>query len=242
MHAADGLRRPRRRRHSGAFRMLRDLLVIVVIAIGVAFLVKTFLVRSFYIPSGSMENTLQVNDRILVNQLQPRFFQLEHGDVVVFKDPGGWLGPAPEPSQNVWEQASSTFLAVVGLSVSDSNDHLIKRVIGVAGDRVVCCDAQGQLELNGQPLDEPYIVHSATDFNSASVRFDVVVPEGALWVMGDNRFNSQDSSKHQDLPGGGFVMLDSVVGRAVVVSWPLDRWAWLDNFSDVFASAEEAAG
>lgn len=229
-HALEAIRRPKRRRRSGAVGLARDLLVIVLVSITVAFLVKTFLVRSFYIPSGSMESTLQVNDRILVNELQPRFFPIQRGDIVVFKDPGGWLLPAPEPTLNFWEQASSTFLSFVGLGASESNDHLIKRVIGLPGDHIVCCDIQGHLEINGQPVDEPYILRSDTDINAASVQFDVVVPEASLWVMGDNRFNSQDSSKQQSLPSKGFVPLGSVVGRAFVVSWPLDRWAWLDNF------------
>ncbi|WP_278044052.1 signal peptidase I [Microterricola gilva] len=217
--------------------MIRDLLVIVVIAITVSFLVRTFIVRSFYIPSGSMENTLQVNDRILVNQLQPQVFPLQRGDIVVFKDPGGWLPPPSAPEQSFWGQSSRALLSLVG-GGEDTDEHLIKRVIGLPGDNVVCCDALGNLEINGQPINEPYIVHSETDINSASLLFDVVVPADSLWVMGDNRFNSKDSSKQQSQPGKGFVKLDSVVGRAVVVSWPMDHWALLDDYPAVFAGVD----
>lgn len=218
--------------------MARDFVVILVIAIAVAFLIKVFLVRSFYIPSGSMENTLHVDDRVLVNELQPRLFPIQRGDVVVFKDPGGWLPPEPELGLSFWEEASSAFLSAVGLGASESNDYLIKRVIGLPGDHVACCDVQGRLEINGRSVDESYILRSVTDINAASVQFDVIVPEGSLWVMGDNRFNSEDSSRHQALPGKGFVPLSDVVGRAFIVSWPLSRWAWLDNFPDVLASGD----
>jgi signal peptidase I len=216
-------------------RFLRDILIIFLIAVVASVLLKTFVVRSFYIPSASMENTLQIGDRILVNELVPRFAGLERGDVVVFRDPGGWLPPsadeAPEGLGDVVHQG----LVMLGLAAENSNDHLIKRAIGLPGDRVVCCDPLGQIEVNDVPLDEPYVVHSPNDPNSAAVLFDVTVPAGSLWVMGDNRFNSRDSSRNQELPGHGFVPIDNVVGKAFVITWPLGRWDFLDNYPVVFS-------
>src|SRR5690606_14104247 len=144
---------PRRRR--GFLIFLRDVLVIIVIAALVSFLVKTFVVRSFYIPSASMERTLLVNDRILVDELTPRWTGYERGDVVVFQDPGGWLpAHAQEPAGPPLVEAVDSLLTLVGLSASDSEDHLVKRLIGLPGDHVVCCNSLGQIEINGAPIDE----------------------------------------------------------------------------------------
>jgi signal peptidase I len=218
---------------------LRDLAIIFVVAILVSFLIKTFVVRSFYIPSGSMENTLQINDLIIVNELEPTLMPIHRGDVVVFTDPGGWLPPSPPAKVNPVEWV----LSVVGLAAPDSDDHLVKRVIGLPGDRVACCNTLGQLTVNGSPLKEPYITLKAGDgkTDDAAVHFDVVVPKGDLWVMGDNRYNSQDSSLNQNLPGKGFVPESDVVGRAIVVSWPISHWKWLSNYPEVFAGANDAA-
>ena len=141
---------------SSTLKFLRDLLVIVVVAILVSALVKAFLIRAFFIPSESMEGTLQVKDRILVNELVPALIPIEHGDVVVFRDPGGWLDP-PTPRAAGLPGMLDGALAFVGLSASDSENHLIKRVIGLPGDTVVCCTSSGQLSVNGTSLDEPYI-------------------------------------------------------------------------------------
>ena len=209
---------------------LRDVLLIFLAALLISFLIKTFLIRSFYIPSSSMEDTLLINDRIIVNQLEPRFIPIEHGDVVVFRDPGGWLPPAPVIEQNPVVAAIDAVLAFVGLSAPDSNDHLIKRVIGLPGDTVVCCNDFGQLTVNGTPLEEPYLKLPEGVTKVTRDDFEVTVPEGSLWVMGDNRYNSADSSFHRDDPNGGFVPIDNVVGRALLISWPVDRWTWLDNY------------
>lgn len=230
-------RRERGRRSGLLF--LRDVLVVVVIALLVAFLVKTFVVRSFYIPSGSMENTLQINDKILVNELQPSLFPLSRGDVVVFRDPGGWLPKSPPVVRNPLAQAADTALTFVGLSASDSDDHLVKRLIGLPGDHVVCCDTAGRITVNGTAIHEPYIVIPPGQKNAATLAFDVTVPKGRIWVMGDNRYDSQDSSRNQALPGRGFVPLDHVVGRASVISWPVSRWTWLDDYPDVFRGVGE---
>src|SRR5690606_17597403 len=136
---------------------LRDLLIIFVAAVVISVGIKTFLVRSFYIPSSSMENTLQVNDRIIVNQLVPAVVELERGDIVVFRDPGDWLAPTPAEPRAPLLEALAWFLPLVGLSALDSNDRLIKRVIGLAGDEVACCNSFGQMSVNGVALDEPYL-------------------------------------------------------------------------------------
>lgn len=231
----------RKKRSVGLF--LRDLVIIFVVALLISFVIKTFLVRSFYIPSGSMEQTLLENDRIIVNQLQPRLIPIEHGDVVVFRDPGGWLPPQTPMEQNPVVAGVDWVLSVVGLSAPDSNDHLIKRVIGLPGDHVVCCNALGQMSVNGIPLsEEAYVSLPAGDTKVSKDDFDVIVPEGSLWVMGDNRYNSKDSRYNESTPGKGFVPMDNVVGRAFVISWPLDRWAWLDDYPEVFRGVEEAEG
>jgi len=229
----------RRGARRSAKLFVRDILIIFVVAILVSFLIKTFVVRSFYIPSASMENTLQINDRIIVNELEPGLVPVSHGDVVVFRDPGGWLPPQPPSHQNPVAAAIDSALTFIGLSAADSNDHLIKRVIGLPGDHVKCCNALGQISVNGAPLKEPYILVPPGQTKAATLDFDVTVPKGELWVMGDNRYNSQDSSRNQNLPGGGFVPIDHVVGRAFVISWPIDRWTWLDNYPDVFRGVED---
>ncbi|WP_308464975.1 signal peptidase I [Rathayibacter soli] len=230
----------KRKRQRSVKLFLRDILIIFVVAVLVSFLIKTFLVRSFYIPSGSMESTLLINDRIIVNELEPNLMPIHHGDVVVFTDPGGWLPPAAPVKQNPIAAGIDWALSVVGLSAPDSDDHLIKRVIGMPGDHVACCNALGQLSVNGVPLKEPYIKLPLGEVNAASVSFDVKVPKGDLWVMGDNRWDSQDSSRNQSLPGKGFVPIKDVVGRAVLISWPVSRWAYLDNYPDVFRGVENS--
>lgn len=228
-------RRRKKPRAGGVKGFLRDLIVILVAAIIISFLIKTFLIRSFYIPSASMEPTLVQYDRIIVNQLVPDIMPMEHGDVVVFKDPGGWLSSVPEPDQNPVQEGVDFVLSLVGLTAPDSNDHLIKRVIGMPGDRVVCCNEFGQMTINDVPVDEPYI---SAPGEPSRLDFDVTVPPDKLWVMGDNRGNSEDSRYHQDGPGRGFVPYDNVVGRAILISWPIDRWTWLDNYPNVFRGIE----
>ena len=208
-----------------------DLLVIVATALVLSLLVKTFLIRSFFIPSGSMLETLQIQDRIIVNELVPDIIPLERGDVVVFRDPGNWLGTIIRPEQNFFEVTGEWFLSAFGFAAPDSTQHLVKRVFGVEGDRVVCCDVDGKLTINGKAITEPYLPKDAVP---SVLEFDVVVPKDAYWVMGDNRANSEDSRYHQDLPSKGFVEKQHVVGRAFVVSWPFANWQWLDNYPNVF--------
>ncbi|MBD8585959.1 signal peptidase I [Frigoribacterium sp. CFBP 8766] len=224
------------RRPRSIWRFLRDVLVIFLAALVLSFLVKTYLVRSFYIPSGSMEHTLEINDRVIVNELVPGLVSLHRGDVVVFADPGGWLSPleAATPATGPVDKVLST----IGLAPHDGTGYLIKRVIGLPGDTVTCCDDFGHMSVNGVPLDEPYITVLPDETRASRDDFTVTVPDGSLWVMGDNRYNSRDSRYNRDKPGEGFVPLSDVAGRAAVISWPSSRWTWLDNYPTVFAGTD----
>lgn len=231
-----------RDRRRGWLAFLRDVIIIVLVAVLVSFLVKTFLVRSFYIPSGSMENTLLVNDRILVDEITPRFGGYERGDIVVFRDPGGWLPARTEPPRSVLVEALDWTLSLVGLSAPDSDDHLVKRVIGMPGDHVVCCNDLGQITVNDQAIDESaYLKLPTPDSPASADDFDVVVPEDRLWVLGDNRYSSKDSRYNQDQPGKGFVPVENVVGRAFLITWPFDRFGMLDFHHEVFESVPDEA-
>ncbi|GAT73006.1 signal peptidase I [Microbacterium sp. HM58-2] len=239
-HPAPTSRRAARRRR-GLLVFLRDVLIIVIIAALVSFVVKTFVVRSFYIPSASMERTLLINDRILVDELTPRWTAYERGDVVVFKDPGGWLdGQVQSPAAPPLVQAVDWVLNLVGISASDSQDHLVKRVIGLPGDHVVCCNALGQITINDAPIDEmSYLNLPEGDTAASNEPFDVVVPENSLWLLGDNRDRSRDSRAHQDLPSGGFVPIGNVVGKAFLTTWPFDRMGAIDGHHDIFNGVPE---
>jgi signal peptidase I len=230
----------KQRKTRGVKLFLRDILFIFLAALLISFLIKTFLIRSFYIPSESMMDTLHVDDRIIVNLLEPDVVPIEHGDVVVFTDPGGWLGVPVPKNQNPVAAGIDAVLGFVGLSAPDSDDHLIKRVIGLPGDVVTCCNDLGQMLVNGVPLEEPYTeLGNAT--KATANDFTITVPEDSLWVMGDNRYDSADSSYHYALdPETAFVPIDNVVGRAVLVTWPLDRWTWLDNYPLVFRGVDAA--
>ena len=232
--------RPTRRRR-GFLVFLRDVLVIVVIAALVSFVIKTFVVRSFYIPSASMERTLLIDDRILVDELTPRWTGYERGDIVVFKDPGGWLDPMPQaPAQPPLVKAVDWVLTFVGISATDTQDHLVKRVIGVEGDNVVCCNALGQITINGAPIDElSYLNLPEGDTAASNEPFDVVVPEDSVWLLGDNRDRSRDARAHQELPSGGFVPVSNIVGKAFLTTWPLDRFGPIDGHHDIFTGVPD---
>jgi signal peptidase I len=234
---------PTASRGRGALTFLRDVAIIVVVALVVSFLIKTFLVRSFFIPSGSMENTLQVDDRILVDEITPRWDDYARGDIIVFADPGGWLPSSPKRDRGPIVETVDGLLTLVGLSASDSEDHLVKRIIGLPGDHVECCNAFGQLSVNGVAVDElDYLKLPDGNTTASKDPFDVVVPEGSLWVLGDNRYNSQDSRYHTDEPGGGFVPLANVVGRVFLMTWPLDRFGPLDDRGSVFRGIPAPSG
>ncbi|WEK59696.1 MAG: signal peptidase I [Candidatus Microbacterium colombiense] len=227
---------PASKRRRGVLVFLRDVLVIILIAAVVSFVVKTFVVRSFYIPSASMERTLLIKDRILVDELTPRWTAYERGDVVVFKDPGGWLDAMPQtPAAPPLVQAVDWVLNFVGIAATDAQDHLVKRIIGLPGDHVVCCNALGQITINGAAIDElGYLNLPQGDTAASNEPFDVVVPEGSLWLLGDNRDRSRDARAHQDLPSGGFVPLENVVGKAFLTTWPLDRMGAIDGHHEIF--------
>ena len=198
--------------------LLREIPVLIVTAIVISVILKAFLIQAFYIPSGSMENTLRVNDRVIVNKLGMHLGTIGRGDIVVFKDPGGWL-PEPYVSDEVsFGQHIKNGFVAVGLLPDPADQDLIKRTIGVAGDTVKCCDKQGRLSVNGVPIDEKYIYPGNTPSDLA---FEVKVPKGSIWVMGDHRGASEDSRYHQEDPRKGMVPLDDVIGRAVAVIWPV---------------------
>ncbi|MFF5974698.1 signal peptidase I [Streptomyces sp. NPDC012769] len=223
----------------------KELPLLIGIALVLALLIKTFLVQAFSIPSDSMMNTLQRGDRVLVDKLTPWFgAEPERGEVVVFHDPGGWLEESKAPEPNVVQKV----LSFIGLMPSAEEKDLIKRVIAVGGDTVSCKEG-GKVVVNGKELDESaYLYPGSVPCDPAFG--PVKVPEGRIWVMGDNRQNSLDSRFHMELPGGGTVSEDEVVGRAVVIAWPVTRWATLPvpetfdqpGLSQALAVAPGAAG
>jgi signal peptidase I len=230
MTSGDGSAARKRR----SFPVWGETVVLLVLALVVSAVVKTFLVQMFFVPSGSMRPLFVEDDRILVQKISYWSGDVQRGDVVVFDDPGGrWLGtegaPALSPVQKV--------LSEVGLY--PTGGHLVKRVIGVGGDRVKCCDEQGRVTVNGVPLSEKSYIMPGT---SPSERpFDVRVPKGRLWVMGDNRANSEDSRFHQNLPGGGTVPEGDVVGKVWAIVWPLGRMKRLHEPSTFKSSQLEDA-
>ncbi|MFZ3597214.1 signal peptidase I [Streptomyces sp. BH104] len=203
----------------------KELPLLIGIALILALVIKTFLVQAFSIPSASMENTLKIGDRVLVDKLTPWFgSEPERGEVIVFHDPASWLEGEPTPEPN----AVQTVLSWVGLMPSANEKDLIKRVVGVGGDTVEC-NGTGPLKINGKALNEPYVYPGNTPCSddNAGGTFKVKVPEGKVWVMGDHRQDSMDSRYHQNDKNGGFVPVDNVVGRAIVVAWPPTHWSTL---------------
>ena len=197
----------------------RDLVVIVVAALALTILLKAFVVEVFSIPSGSMENTLLPGDRVLVSKIVYRFRDIARGDVVVFSGQGSWGPDAPPPPGNPFLRLWDDLTNLIGVTAPGTD--YIKRVIGLPGDHVVCCDAQGRVTVNGVPLSEQSYIHPG-DVPS-SVPFDITVPAGHLWVMGDNRADSDDSRYRTTDPGGGSIPESEVVGRAFVIIWPPSR-------------------
>ncbi len=228
--------RPERGRSAASLAVgaVKEVVLVLVMAMVLSFVVKTWFLQAFFIPSGSMEDTLLVGDRVVVSKLTPGPFDLSRGDVVVFEDPGGWLGEVPPVERSGASGAVHDALVFVGLLPSESEDHLIKRVIGLPGDRVVCCDAQRRLTVNGVPLTEPYLKPGD---EPSSVSFDITVPAGRVWVMGDHRSDSEDSRFHDDAGDGsdGSVPISRITGRAVTVVWPFSRFGWLSDHPDTFS-------
>jgi signal peptidase I len=197
----------------------RELFVIIIAALVLTILIKAFLVQVFSIPSASMQNTLQPGDRILVNRLVYHLRDIARGDVVVFSGDGSWGPEPPPPPSNPVERIWDDITGLVGVSVPGTD--YVKRVIGVPGDHVVCCDSQGRVMVNGVPLSEGSYIYPG-DVPSTQ-RFDIKVPAGRLWVMGDHRSDSADSRYHPDDPGNGTIPQSEVVGRAFVIIWPPSR-------------------
>jgi signal peptidase I len=185
----------------------RELPVLIGVSILVAVLVRTFVLQTFFIPSASMEHTLNIDDKLLVNKVVYEFRDPRRGEIIVFRAPRRWQS-------------------------GDEGEDFIKRIIGVAGDHVQCCDAQQRIMVNGHALDEPYIYHDADGVpnQAADAPFDITVPGGRIWVMGDHREASADSLEHwqtsHDIQDAT-IPADSVVGRAFTVFWPVDRASWL---------------
>jgi signal peptidase I len=198
--------------------VLREFPILVIVALAVSLLIKTLLVQFFFIPSGSMENTLQIQDRVAVNKLPFISKNINRGDVVVFRDPANWL---PEPfsgDENRIVAKIKEGLVLVGVLPNPAKQYLVKRVIGVAGDRVICCSKSGKLTINGKQASEPYIYAG----NKVSeMDFNITVPEDKIWVMGDHRSASADSRYHQDDVNNGFVPVSRITGRAYAIIWPI---------------------
>lgn len=233
-----------RRRHlrpsrgEGVRRGLRETTFIIVSALILSALVRAFLVQAFYVPSASMEGTLMVSDRIIASKITTRIAGVSRGEVVVFQDPGGWL-PDPPPAADSLRSRARSALTFIGLLPSDTGQDLVKRVIGLSGDRVVCCDAQGRIEVNGVGLDEPY-VKGSTD----QVAFDIVVPPQSMFVLGDNRGDSRDSRFHLEVNNGS-IPLANAVGRVVLIVWPFESFGTLPipaTFASVPPSPGQSSG
>jgi signal peptidase I len=196
----------------------RDLIIIVVAALTLTILLKAFVVQVFSIPSGSMENTLLPGDRILVSKIVYQFRSIQRGDIVVFSGAGSWDPATPAPSSllvRLWDDATS----LVGIAAPGTD--YVKRVIGIPGDHVACCDSSGRVTVNGVPLNEQSYLYPGD--SPSQVPFNLVVPPGRLWVMGDNRADSDDSRFRGESPGGGTIPESAVVGRAFVIIWPFSR-------------------
>jgi signal peptidase I len=213
---------PEPARHGRSF--LGELPILLLVALGLALLLKAFVVQAFYIPSGSMEPTLQVGDRVLVNKMIYRFRDIERGEIVVFNGVDSFAPEIQvnEPSNPVARVARSV-AAAIGFAPPSERDF-IKRVVGIPGDRVICCDAQNRITVNGVPLEESAYLFPGN--RPSEQPFDIQVPDGRIFVLGDHRARSSDSRAHLDL-ASGTVETDKVIGRAFVVVWPVNRFGRL---------------
>ncbi|MEU9864750.1 signal peptidase I [Streptomyces sp. NPDC047971] len=228
-------RKVKRRRQRSA---VKEIPLLITVALLIALVLKTFLVQAFVIPSGSMEQTIRIDDRVLVDKLTPWFgSKPQRGDVVVFKDPGNWLqdDTAPVTEDPIGVKQVKQFLTFIGLLPSADEQDLIKRVVAVGGDTVECCGADGRVKVNGVPLDEPYL-HPGNE--PSKIKFKVTVPAGRIFVLGDHRSDSADSRFHLDEKDQGTISEEDVVGRAVVIAWPVSHWRRLEE-PDTFAAVPD---
>jgi signal peptidase I len=230
----------------------RELVILVVLAMAIALLIKTFVVQAFYIPSSSMENTLLIGDKVLVNKLVYHVRPIRSGDIIVFNGEGSWEPvnhhkASSNPVARVYDDTlGALFHSIGGLfGTAPGQTDFIKRVIGVPGDHVRCCNSQGQMTVNGVAMHErSYLYPGAAP---SQIHFNITVPKGRLWVMGDNRAVSDDSRLHTSDPGGGTVPENKVIGRAFMIVWPPSRWRVLQipgTFSQpgITPAAHAAAG
>jgi signal peptidase I len=219
----------------------RELPVLVVVALVLALLIKSFAIQAFFIPSASMENTLEINDRVLINKIVYHLRPIHRGDIIVFDGSGSWDFDTPPASSNIFSKAVDELQGLVGIS-QDPNIY-IKRVIGLPGDHVACCNAAGQVTVNGVPLSESSYLYPGNQ--PSAQKFSITVPAGRLWVMGDHRQVSYDSRGHMGDPGGGTIPESAVLGRAFVIIWPPSRWGILNipaTFEQPKLNASNAAG
>jgi signal peptidase I len=215
--------------------LIRELPILVVVALIIAIVIKTFVVQAFVIPTGSMQNTLGINDKILVNKLVYHFRPIHAGDIVVFDGSGSWNAPlpsqaAPNPLARVYDDTLRKLFDSIGglFGTPIGQTDYVKRVIGVPGDHVVCCNAQGLITVNGVPLHEQSYLFPGDQPSSHPYgipgQFNVTVPAGYLWVLGDHRGVSDDSRGHEADPGDGMIPENMVIGRAFVIVWPPSKW------------------
>lgn len=236
-----------RRGASAKGSLLRELPVLLLIAFVLALVVKTFFVQAFFIPSGSMEQTLHgctgcTGDRVLVNKVPYWFGEPEPGDIVVFKGPDTWTPEVSVAEPDNWFTGALLWLGrTVGVA-PPSEDDFVKRVIAVEGQTVQCCDEEGRVTVDGEPLDEPYIFEN-TPLESRTFG-PVTVPEDRLWVMGDHRSASADSKQHLGDKYSGTIGVDDVIGKAAVIVWPISRFTLLDSpdIQDTEAAAATLSG
>jgi len=212
--------------------LLKELPILLIVAFGLAVLIKTFLFQAFFIPSGSMEPTLHgctgcPGDRVLVNKIVYYFGDPQPGDIVVFEGPETWAPEVQiaEPT-NWFSSVLATLGRAIGVGPPNEKDY-VKRVVAVGGQTVECCDADGRVLVDGVAVDEPYI---ATNNPLESRSFEpITVPEGRLWVMGDNRAGSADSRSHRTDIYSGTIAVDDVIGKAAIIVWPFSRFTMLDD-------------
>jgi len=219
----------------------RELPVLIVVALVLALVIKAFVVQAFWIPSGSMQNTLAINDRVLVNKVIYHLRSIHRGDIVVFDGTGSWDFNTPPSSSNIFSKAVGEIEGLVG--VSHDTSIYIKRVIGLPGDHVVCCNTAGQVTVNGIPLSESGYLYPHN--KPSANKFSITVPVGELWVMGDHRQISDDSRGHMGDPGGGAIPESGVIGRAFVIIWPPSHWGILNipaTFEQPQLNASTGAG